>query len=157
MNAVQISGYMANDPVVKYSGENNQTPSARFSVAVRSGYKNAEGNYDADFLNVSCWNNTAKFVENYFHKGDYIEISGKLRSDKYTNKSGVTVQYVEIRANEVGFGGRSSSGGDNGNAQSGGNTGNRNNYNGNNNNYGGNNGQNFINIPEGVDESLPFN
>lgn len=158
-NTVNISGYLTSDPRVTYSGNDNQRANARFSVGIRRKFKNAEGNYDSDFPSVVCWNNTAKFVEKYFHKGDAIKIVGELRTGNYKNKNtGATVYYTEVWADDVSFGDKaSSSGGDNGNAQSGGNTGSRNNYNGNNNNYGGNNGQNFINIPEGVDESLPFN
>ena len=105
MNKVTILGRLTRDPEVRYSTGENATATARFSVAVNRKFKNAEGNYDADFINCVTFGKTAEFVEKYFHKGDMIALAGRIQTGSYTNKDGVKVYTTDVVVEEVEFAG----------------------------------------------------
>lgn len=140
MNEVIISGNITRDPEVRYSSDGDAKAMARFSVACQRQFKNKDGNYDADFPNVVAWGKTAEFIGEHFHKGDRIEVVGELRTGSYTNKDGVKVYTTDVWASKVGFaGGKSSS-----NASV-------------NTTAPKKSKQELdMNIPEGVDDELPF-
>ena len=102
MNSIHITGRLCADPELK------QTPSGvaacRFRVAVNRRFANKQtGEREADFINVSCWRNTAEFVSRYFHKGSWIEVSGELRNNDYTDQNGVKHYSMNVLADYVGF------------------------------------------------------
>lgn len=59
-----------------------------FSIAVQRNYKNADGSYDADFINIVAWRNQAEFISRYFEKGQLITVVGSLQSRNYEDKNG---------------------------------------------------------------------
>lgn len=73
----------------------------RFSIAVNRKFKNENGEYDTDFFNIVAWRSTAEFISNYFGKGKRIAISGRLQTNKYTDKDGNERIGTEIVANDV--------------------------------------------------------
>lgn len=73
----------------------------RFSIAVNRKFKNENGEYDTDFFNIVAWRGTAEFISNYFGKGKRIAISGRLQTNKYTDKDGNERIGTEIVANDV--------------------------------------------------------
>lgn len=111
MNVAIISGNLTRDPEISSVQGTNATSKARFTVACQRKFKNAEGTYDADFINVDAWGTDADFVEKYFHKGSRIEVVGEIRTGSYTNKDGVRVYTTTVNANRggIGFGGKSDS------------------------------------------------
>jgi len=111
MNVAIISGNLVRDPEVSFVQGANATEKARFTVACQRKFKNAQGTYDADFINVDAWGNDAKFVQDHFHKGDRIEVAGEIRTGSYTNKDGVKVYTTTINANRggIGYGSKASS------------------------------------------------
>lgn len=157
MNKVILIGRLTRDPEVRYSQGASQTAVARFSIAVDRRFKR-DGEPDADFFNCTAFNRQAEFIERYLRKGVKVVVSGRIQNDNYTNKEGQMVYSVRVIVEEIEFA-------ESKNASSGGNEGG---YNGeyNNNGYtGGNNsapapsgaGDGFMNIPDGIDEELPFN
>ncbi len=147
MNKVILMGRLTRDPEVRYSQGSNQTAVARFSIAVDRRFKR-EGQPDADFFNCTSFGRQAEFVERYLRKGTKILVSGNIQNDNYTNKDGQQVYSVRVIADEIEF------------AES------KNASNGDNNGYTGGNmsrpepsgaGDGFMNIPDGIDEELPFN
>ena len=112
-------------------------------------------------------------MERYLHKGVKVVLSGRVQNDNYTNKDGQMVYSVRIMVDEIEFAeSKNAAGGaDNGFGGNGGFGGGNNNYGGNSyggNNFGGNSGfggnsapsgagDGFMNIPDGIDEELPFN
>mgnify|MGYP000280794030 CR=1 FL=1 len=68
MNKVELVGRLTRDPEVRYSQGENASAIARFSIAVNRRFKNAEGNYDADFINCVVWRKPAENVERYWKK-----------------------------------------------------------------------------------------
>ena len=137
MNKVILMGRLTRDPEVRYSQGASQTAVARFSVAVDRRFKR-EGEPDADFFNCTCFGKQAEFVERYLHKGTKVVLSGRVQNDNYTNKDGQMV-YSAAGGNEGGYNnGGYAGGGNHAPAASGA-------------------GDGFMNIPDGIDEELPFN
>ena len=149
MNKVILMGRLTRDPEVRYSQGASQTAVARFSVAVDRRFKR-EGEPDADFFNCTAFGKQAEFVERYLHKGIKIVLSGRVQNDNYTNKDGQMVYSVRIMVDEIEFAESKNASGNGG---------------------GGDNGgfrpsaapvpsaaaDGFMNIPDGIDEELPFN
>lgn len=152
-------GRLTRDPEVRYSQGATPTAVARFSIAVDRRFKR-EGEPDADFFNCTCFGKQGEFVEKYLHKGTKVVLSGRVQNDNYTNKEGQQVYGTRIMVDEIEFAeSKNAAGnGDNGYNNNGGNY-------GNNNGFGGGRsqaapsgaGDGFMNIPDGIDEELPFN
>ncbi|MBQ7926924.1 MAG: single-stranded DNA-binding protein [Lachnospiraceae bacterium] len=150
MNKVILMGRLTRDPEVRYSQGASQTAVARFSIAVDRRFKR-EGEPDADFFNCTCFGKQAEFVERYLRKGTKILTSGRIQNDNYTNKDGQMVYSVRVMVDEIEFAeSKNVSSGNEGGFGGG--------Y------MGGNNapapsgaGDGFMNIPDGIDEELPFN
>ena len=141
MNKVQLVGRLTRDPEIRYSQGENATATARFSVAVNRRFKNAEGN--ADFINCVAFGKSAEFVEKYFKKGMAIGLTGRIQTGNYTNKDGQKVYTTDVVVEETEFvESKGASSADNSNtsrpAPS------------------AANNNDFMSIPDGVDEELPF-
>ena len=152
MNKVILMGRLTRDPQVRYSQGASQTAVGRFSIAVDRRFKR-EGEPDADFFNCTAFGKQAEFVERYLHKGTKIVVSGRIQNDNYTNKDGQTVYSVRVMVEEIEFAeSKNAQGSNDGGYNNGGYAGNR----GNAPAPGGADGG-FMNIPEGIEEDLPFN
>lgn len=102
MNLIVLSGNLTKDPEIRYQGNSN-IPIARFTIAVQRSYKNADGKYEADFINCVAFNKTAEIIEKYFRKGSRIMVQGEWRTGKYKNKDGNTVYTNDCNVNKVEF------------------------------------------------------
>ena len=149
MNKVIMMGRLTRDPEVRYGGANNNAV-ARFSIAVDRRFKR-DGEPDADFFNCVAFGRTGEFVEKYLKKGTKIVIDGEIRNNNYTNKDGQKVYGMDIVANTIEFAESKTS------AQ---------NYQENASSAAGSQsapaptadaGDGFMNIPDGIEDELPFN
>lgn len=104
INRVIITGRLTASPCIKYTTTNVEV--LTISVAVERNYKSANGEYETDFFDVICWRQTAKFVANYFNKGDKIEIDGVLTNRKWVDKYNQNRTNMEILAQRIDFGGK---------------------------------------------------
>ena len=149
MNKAILMGRLTRDPEVRYSQGASQTSVARFSIAVDRRFKR-EGEPDADFFNCTAFGKQAEFVERYLHKGTKIAITGRIQTGSYTNKDGVKVYTTDVVVEDQEFA-ESKAVSDA--------------------NVGGyrsaptpapapapvsDAGDGFMNIPDGIDEELPF-
>ncbi|MCI9073656.1 MAG: single-stranded DNA-binding protein [Lachnospiraceae bacterium] len=153
MNKVILMGRLTRDPEVRYSQGASQTAVARFSIAVDRRFKR-EGEPDADFFNCTAFGKQAEFVERYLRKGVKVVVCGRIQNDNYTNKEGQMVYSVRVMVDEIEFAESKNASANNGDGG----------YNGGGYMGGGNNapapsgaGDGFMNIPDGIDEELPFN
>lgn len=101
MNKIILLGRLTKDPEVKYT--NNGKAVAQFTLAVNRPIKNAEGNYEADFINIVAWNQTAEVVGNYVHKGQRLLIEGRLQIRTYDAKDGSKRYVTEVVASNIEF------------------------------------------------------
>lgn len=147
MNKVILMGRLTRDPDVRYS-ENMAV--ARYTLAVNR-YKK-EGNSESDFISCVAFGKTAEFAEKYLRKGMQMLISGRIQTGSYTNKEGQKVYTTDVIVTEHEFTESKNSGSGN---NSSGQTGYENNSR--NTTYPGGSSDGFMNIPDGIDEELPFN
>lgn len=158
MNKVILMGRLTRDPEVRYTQGENQMAIARYTLAVDRRFNRSNGNDEntADFIPCVAFNKAGEFAEKYFRKGTKIAVSGRIQTGSYTNKDGVKVYTTEVIVDDQEFAEskNSSSNADGGYGNS--------NYG---NSFGGNSqsaapmaaGDGFMNIPDGIDEELPFN
>lgn len=101
MNTVIISGRITKDIELKTT--NSGISVVRFTVAVRSSRKDADGKAVSDFISCIAWRSTAEFIEKYFSKGKWIEVRGELQTGSY-EKNGTKVYTTDVVVDKVDFG-----------------------------------------------------
>lgn len=149
MNKVILMGRLTRDPEVRYSQGESSMAIARFTLAVdrRFSRNNNGDDNKADFIGCVAFGRTGEFAEKYLHKGTKVVATGRIQTGSYTNKDGVKVYTTDIVVEDLEFAeSKNAAGGDGG--------------------YGGGArqsapvtpaGDGFMNIPDGIDEELPFN
>ena len=140
MNKVILMGRLTRDPEVRYSQGENATAIARYTIAVDRRYKK-EGEPSADFIGCVAFGKLGEFAEKYLRKGTKVVITGRIQTGSYTNKDGQKVYTTDVVVEENEFAESKKSADDN--------TG-----------YvptSAPEGNGFMNIPDGIDEELPFN
>ena len=140
MNKVILVGRLTRDPETRYAAGENATAITRFSVAVNRKFKNAEGNYDADFPNCVAFGKTGEFVEKFFHKGDMIGLDGRITTGSYTNRDGVKIYTTEVTVENAEFVGSKNANADQGSNQE----------------FNRPVADGFMNIPDSSMDELPF-
>ena len=149
MNKVILMGRLTRDPEVRYSQGENSLAIARYTLAVdRRQARNSGDEQTADFINCVAFGRAGEFAEKYFRKGTKIAVSGRIQTGSYTNKDGVRVYTTEVVVEDQEFAeSKNASAGSEGGFSGG--TFNRPAPSG--------AGDGFMNIPDGIDEELPFN
>lgn len=95
MNKVILMGRLTRDPDIRYSQGENATAVARYALAVNRSFKR-EGELDADFINCVAFGRAAEFAEKYFKKGSRILISGRIQTGSYTDRDGRKVYTTDV-------------------------------------------------------------
>lgn len=131
MNHVVLMGRLTKDPEIRYTNSGKTIGS--FSIAVNRRFK-SDGQPEADFFNCVTFGKQAEFVEKYLHKGTKILLGGEVQNNNYKDKDGVTHYSVSIVVDEIEFAESKSQ-----------------------NNNSASNNTDFMSVPEGVEEQLPFN
>ena len=137
MNKVILIGRLVADPEVRYSQGENATAIARYRLAVDRRFKR-EGEQTADFISCVAFGRNGEFVEKYLFKGRKIAVAGRIQTGSYTNKEGQKVYTTDVVVEEHEF---CESRGNSTQPIS---------------QYGQQDSDGFQNIPDGVDEELPF-
>ncbi len=144
MNRVILMGRLTRDPNISYAQKDNSAI-ARFTLAVdrRVAKSNDSNQQTADFISCVAFGKQAEFIEKYLRQGTKVALEGRIQTGSYTNKDGQKVYTTDILVDNIEFAeSKNAQGG--GNAQS----------------YerpqpsGTDSG--FMNIPDGIDEELPF-
>ena len=132
MNFVVLMGRMARDPQIRtINAQSGDMSVANFTIAVdRTGKDKG-----ADFISCKAFGKTADAIATYFHKGQRIAVQGGIQTGSYTNKDGVKVYTTDVIVNRWEFceskqqeAEKKPDGPDG-----------------------------FMNVPDGIDEELPFN
>ena len=102
LNKIILMGRLGRDPEVRYT--QSGTPVASFSLVVdRDFVDQATGRRPTDWIEVAAWNAKAKFVQQYFRKGQLAVVEGRLQIRDWTDKDGNKRKATEIVANDVNF------------------------------------------------------
>ena len=103
MNLVTLLGRLTSDPELRKT--QSGISSCRFTVAVDRGFKNKQGDREADFITCVAWKEKAEFISRYWSKGKLIAVLGELRTGSYTdrNHSDVTHHTTDVYVNNAYF------------------------------------------------------
>lgn len=146
MNKVILMGRLTREPDVRYSQGDAPMAIARYTLAVDRRFKR-DGEQSADFIGCVAFGRQAEFVEKYLHQGTKVVVSGRIQTGSYTNKDGQKVYTTDVVAEDHEFAESKGASFENSGFQpapsrpepsaapaDG-----------------------FLNIPDGIDEELPFN
>ena len=146
MNKVILMGRLTRDPDVRYSAGEQATAVARYTLAVDRRFKRDGEQQTADFIGCVAFGRSGEFAEKYFHKGTKVIVTGRIQTGSYTNKDGQKVYTTDVVVEDQEFAESKAAAGDNSgfapadrpspSAAA---------------------GDGFMNIPDGIDEELPFN
>ena len=155
MNKVILMGRLTRDPEVRYSQGEQATAIARYTVAVDRRFRRDGDSQTADFIGCVAFGRQAEFAEKYLRKGTKIALTGRIQTGSYTNRDGQKVYTTDVVVEEQEFAESKSASSEGGSmmrqapspshaapmpspasASS---------------------GDGFMNIPDGIDEELPFN
>ena len=143
MNKVLLMGRTTRDPEVRYSQGEKATAVARLNLAVDRRFKK-DGEASADFIPCVAFGKTAEVIEKYVVKGTKLLIVGRIQTGSYTNKDGNKVHTTDIMIEDMEFAESKKTAEANGQSSSHPRS-----------PAPGSDG--FMNIPDGIDEELPFN
>ena len=154
MNKVILMGRLTRDPDIRYSTGESATAVARYTLAVDRRFRR-EGDQTADFIGCVAFGRNAEFAEKYLHQGTKIVAVGRIQTGSYTNRDGQKVYTTDVVVEEQEFAESKAAAGEH---------------------AGGFQpqqnqanpfqsapapsaaaGDGFMNIPDGIDEELPFN
>ena len=152
MNKVILMGRLTRDPEVRYSQGDNAMAIARYTLAVdRRFNRNNNDENSADFIGCVAFGKSAEFAERNLHKGTKIVATGRIQTGSYVNKDGVKVYTTDVVVEDQEFAESKASS----------------------DSYAashprtsapeasmpnpGTAAEGFMNIPDGIDEELPFN
>lgn len=131
MNKVILIGRLTRDPDIRYTADS--TAIARYTLAVDRRFKR-DGEAAADFIGCVAFKKNAEFAEKYLRKGTKIAVVGRIQTGSYTNREGAKVYTTDVIVEEQEFAeNKKSEGRPEEHA-----------------------GDGFMNIPDGIDEELPF-
>ena len=103
MNKVILMGRLVKDPDVRYSQGNEPMAIARYTLAIDRRGKAADGEQSADFINCVAFGKSGEFAEKYFHKGTKVAVVGRIQTGSYTNKDGQKVYTTDVVVEEQEF------------------------------------------------------
>ena len=146
MNKVILMGRLTRDPEIRYSQGENPLAIARYTLAVDRRFRR-DGEQSADFIQCVAFGRQAEHAERYYRQGLKVVVSGRIQTGSYTNRDGVKVYTTEVVVEEQEFAeSKASSDANAGGFQSAPAPA-----------PSAPAGDGFMNIPDGIDEELPFN
>ena len=154
MNKVILMGRLTRDPEVRYSAGNNSMAVARYTLAVARRFRR-DGENNADFIGCVAFGKSAEFAEKYLRQGTKIIVTGRIQTGSYTNRDGQKVYTTDVVVEDQEFAESKAAASESGMmrqsapspmaaspmpspAQA-------------------SSADGFMNIPDGIDEELPFN
>ena len=147
MNKVILMGRLTRDPEVRYSQGEQATAIARYTIAVDRRFKRDGDAQTADFIGCVAFGRQGEFAEKYFRKGTKILVTGRIQTGSYTNKDGQKVYTTDVVVEEQEFAESKAASSDNAGFAPADNRPSPSSA----------AGDGFMNIPDGIDEELPFN
>ncbi len=138
MNRAILMGRLTKDPSITYTQGAEPTCIARYTLAVDRRGKKQEGQPDADFISCVAFKNNAEFAEKYLKQGTKIAVEGRIQTGSYTNKDGQKVYTTDVIIDSQEFAESKKDTQETAPSAPADKDG-------------------FMNIPDGLDEELPFN
>ena len=155
MNKVILMGRLTRDPEVRYSAGDNSMAIARYTLAVDRRFRRDGSDQNTDFIGCVAFGRSAEFAEKYLRQGTKVVVTGRIQTGSYTNRDGQKVYTTDVVVEDQEFAESKAAASESGmgmmrqpspmaaapmpspsQASS---------------------GDGFMNIPDGIDEELPFN
>ena len=151
MNKVILMGRLTRNPDVRYTAGENSTAVARYTLAVDRRFTRRDENnsgQSADFIGCVAFGKSAEFAEKYLHQGTKIVVIGRIQTGSYINRDGQKVYTTDVAVEDQEFAESKNADAGSRPAET----------------VQNNRGRNtapvdesgFMNIPEGIDDELPF-
>ena len=146
MNKVILMGRITRDAEIRYTQGEKSTAIARFSLAVDRRFKKDNDEQNTDFISCIAFGKIAEFLEKFGRKGTKFVVDGRIQTGSYNNKEGQKVYTTDVVVENIEFAESKNSSGSGGStnqpapAPS-----------------SSSAGDGFMNIPDGINEELPFN
>ena len=137
MNKVILMGRLTSEPDIRRNQGEKQTTIVRYTLAVDRRFKR-DGEQSADFIGCVVFGKAADFASMYLHQGTKIAVTGRIQTGSYTNRDGVKVYTTDVIVEEQEF--AESKAVNEGRQQA----------------QPAAPDEEFMQIPDGVDEELPF-
>lgn len=99
MNKVILNGNLCKDVELKYTSNNTAVVSN--TIAVKNDFKNANGDYESQFINFVVYRNNAEFLNKYAAKGSKVLLEGRLNNRSYDKQDGTKAYITEVVVERV--------------------------------------------------------
>ena len=147
MNKVILMGRLTRDPVIRYANNENNTCIANYTLAVDRRFKRQGDEQTADFIRCVAMGKGGEFAEKYLHQGTKIVVEGRIQTGSYTNKDGQKIFTTDVLVELQEFAESKAASAQNGNQNASAPT---------RPNVAQNDSDGFMNIPDAIEEELPF-
>ena len=101
LNQVVLVGRLTSDLEAKELEDGKKV--TNMTLAIPRSFKNAEGEYETDFVECTLWNNIAENTAEYCKKGDIVGVKGRLQTNNYEKEDGSKVFKLDVVAEKVTF------------------------------------------------------
>lgn len=142
MNKVILIGRLVRDPEIRWTQGQDAKCTARYTLAVDRKVKKDSNQQNADFISCVSWGKTAEFVEKYLKKGIKIAAEGRIITGNYTNKEGNKVYTTDVAVDICEFVESKKAAGEESNTNP--------------NTQPNTDNDGFMNVPDEIDDELPF-
>lgn len=147
MNKVILMGRLTRDPEIRYANNENNTCIANYTLAVDRRFKRQGDEQTADFIRCVAMGKGGEFAEKYLHQGTKIVVEGRIQTGSYTNKDGQKIFTTDVLVETQEFAESKAASAQNGNQNASAPT---------RPNVAQNDSDGFMNIPDAIEEELPF-
>jgi len=147
MNKVILMGRLTRDPEIRYANNANSTCIANYTLAVDRRFKRQGNEQTADFIQCVAIGRGGEFAEKYLHQGTKIVVEGRIQTGSYTNKDGQKIFTTDVMVESQEFAESKAASAQNGNQNASAPT---------RPNVAQNDSDGFMNIPDAIEEELPF-
>ena len=147
MNKVILMGRLTSDPELRYANNENNTCIANYTLAVDRRFKRQGDEQTADFIRCVAMGKGGEFAEKYLHQGTKIVVEGRIQTGSYTNKDGQKIFTTDVLVELQEFAESKAASAQNGNQNASAPT---------RPNVAQNDSDGFMNIPDAIEEELPF-
>ena len=147
MNKVILMGRLTRDPEIRYANNENNTCIANYTLAVDRRFKRQGDEQTADFIRCVAMGKGGEFAEKYLHQGTKIVVEGRIQTGSYTNKDGQKIFTTDVLVELQEFAESKAASAQNGNQNASAPT---------RLNVAQNDSDGFMNIPDAIEEELPF-
>ena len=140
-------GRLTRDPEIRYANNENNTCIANYTLAVDRRFKRQGDEQTADFIPCGAMGKGGEVAEKYLHQGTKIVVEGRIQTGSYTNKDGQKIFTTEVWVESQEFAESKAASAQNGNQNASAPT---------RPNVAQNDSDGFMNIPDAIEEELPF-